>query len=69
MARGQTRNISTREQDIGIVEVDATFGRMLGFVEGQKVSQIEKHIKAEADVYTGWYSYTFGPTIGTHCQH
>ncbi|MCJ1419023.1 Peroxisome biosynthesis protein pex1 [Xylographa parallela] len=37
LSGGPTRNISTREQDIGIVEVDATFGRMLGFVEGQKV--------------------------------
>ncbi|MCJ1378104.1 Peroxisome biosynthesis protein pex1 [Xylographa soralifera] len=35
--RAQARNTSSRDQDIGVVEVDATFGRMLGLAEGQKV--------------------------------
>ena len=37
-ARAQTRNISSKVQDTEVVEVDATFGRMLGLAEGQKVS-------------------------------
>ncbi|MCJ1400665.1 Peroxisome biosynthesis protein pex1 [Xylographa trunciseda] len=37
VGRTQVKNGTPREQDIGIVEVDATFGRMLGLAEGQKV--------------------------------
>lgn len=29
------------KEDVGVVEVDATFGRVLGFVDGQKVRTLE----------------------------
>ncbi|MCJ1395579.1 Peroxisome biosynthesis protein pex1 [Xylographa bjoerkii] len=52
IGRTHAKNISSREQDIGVVEVDATFGRTLGLAEGQKVSQIQEHIEAKAHFYT-----------------
>lgn len=33
----QKGSIAGREQEVSMVEVDATFGRMLGFTDGQKV--------------------------------
>ncbi|MCJ1479288.1 Peroxisome biosynthesis protein pex1 [Lambiella insularis] len=37
IGRGLAKNRSTREQDVGFVELDATFGRMLGLSDGQRV--------------------------------
>lgn len=33
----QKGSTAGREQEVSMVEVDATFGRMLGFTDGQKV--------------------------------
>lgn len=32
------RNVSGSRAEIGVVEIDATFARMLGLIESQKVS-------------------------------
>ena len=37
MSRNGARGNSARETEAGTVEIDATFGRMIGFAEGQKV--------------------------------
>ena len=37
LGKGNMKSALNREQDIGVVEVDATFGRMLVLTEGQKV--------------------------------
>ena len=37
VSKNGVRGNSIRETDAGTVEIDATFGRMMGFTEGQKV--------------------------------
>lgn len=36
---GISASSSTREQEVAVVEIDSTFGRVLGLNEGQKVGE------------------------------
>lgn len=48
VGRGSQRGGATgREQEMPVVEVDATFGRMLGLTDGQKVTIEEVFLKLE----------------------
>lgn len=39
-----SRSSSNREHEVAVVEVDASFGRIVGLAEGQKVSTQRTHI-------------------------
>lgn len=36
---GISASSSSREQEVAVVEIDSTFGRVLGLTEGQKVGE------------------------------
>lgn len=44
VGREADKGLSNREQAIGTIELDATFGRMIGLVEGQQVSHFQNAI-------------------------
>lgn len=71
IGRGNQRGSTAgREQEVPVVEVDATFGRMLGLTDGQKVTMEDVlRWNSSSSCNTGWSAPPSGSAIGTHSQH
>ena len=56
--KNAVRGNSTRETAAGVVEIDATFGRMIGFAEGQKVGSTPLMTSLVPTIITGRIAFT-----------
>jgi peroxin-1 len=46
---GNRGSTASRDQEVAVVELDATFARLLGIADGQKVNTPQVHTKASLD--------------------
>jgi hypothetical protein len=59
-----------REQEVAVVELDATFARLLGIADGTKVYLSQNRGDNWKLIYTlGWCQFTCGSSSGTYYQH
>ena len=56
-------------EEMGIIEIDATFGRMLGLADGQRVGKSGSCGIHRLSYGTGWNSATFGPFVSVYGTH
>jgi hypothetical protein len=56
-------------EEMGVIEIDATFGRMLGLADGQRVGKYGSCGIHKLSYGTGWNRATFGPSVGVYRTH
>lgn len=61
---------SSREQEVSTVELDTTFGRLLGLADGQKVYTPSAHYYPRGVLtLAGWTVHSSGSTNCAYNQH
>lgn len=61
---------ASRDQDIAVIELDATFGRVLGLADGQKVADyIIGDVNGILTYTLDWRYSTYRPPGCSYCQH
>lgn len=69
VGRDGINSSSSWEQEASIVEIDSTFGRVLGLTEGQKVIHSTTELSALSLTRSGWHVSAPRPSGCAYNQH
>lgn len=69
IGRDGINSSSSREQEVSVVEVDSTFGRVLGLTAGQKVGGAMGEIVSSILTHTGRHVLAPRPSCCAYDQH